>query len=51
VVVVEPERRWDSLAELGERLVGGELDLPPDASSARRGIEAAQDADAENGGG
>jgi hypothetical protein len=31
VVVVEPERRLDGLAELGEGLVGGELDLTPNA--------------------
>jgi hypothetical protein len=34
VVVVEPERGRDALAERGQGLAGGQLDLTPDAGSA-----------------
>ena len=50
VVVVEPERRRDEPAEIRQGLVGPQLDLAPDLRRVGRGIEAAQDADAEGAG-
>jgi hypothetical protein len=51
VRVVEPEGEGDGVAEVGQGLVGGQFQLPPDPPGARRGIEATEDADAEGVGG
>jgi hypothetical protein len=47
VGIVEVEGERDRLAQVGQRLVGRHLDLPPDLLGVGRGIEAAEDADAE----